>query len=321
LVTAGVDYRLHFWRLSDGVEIGTGDGHKQMVKSLAFSGNGNWLASGSYDGEIRVWAMPSMALRVAWKGHQDAVIRLSMNGDGTLLAAGDGSGNVVVWNVADTDDLLRVPGRGPRCYVRDLVLSRDGDGGRGVMACAGDHRVYCWSSGSDELRRWETKGASVGDLRLDESGTLAATESGGHVQLWAVPEGRLLYETKTRNWSGSVFIGLTPDGKSLFVGDKRGIRVCTLPRCEEAILDEHEQQDGTGYFVLGDQGRVLAGETLIEGKVGIRVWGLPGRQVVAEVKGVSKGVSAVLPGGRVLVCTESSMRTGGEGGLALVHLG
>jgi WD40 repeat protein len=319
LVTAGFDYQLHFWSLPDGKSIGSRDGHKGMVKSLAFSADGKRLASGDAEGEIRVWAIPSMALELTWRKHAAAVIRLNPSSDGALLAAGDYDGHVVVWRVKDADDVIHIPGRGSRAYVSDLVLSRDGR--LGVMACANDHRVYCWSAGSDQLHRWEAKGATINDLQLDEAGTLAATLSGGYVQLWAIPGGRQLFETKTRDWSGSATAALTPDGKLLVVGDTRGIKMWTIPGSTETVLDEHEMKDYTGRFVLGDQGRVLAGVTLIDGQRALRLWSLPNRQILADVKDMSKAPTRVLRGGNVLLRSEDTMPEGGDKGLTLVYLG
>ena len=43
------------WRVSNGERIKTLTGHSHSVVSVAFSPNGENIASGSYDNTIRVW--------------------------------------------------------------------------------------------------------------------------------------------------------------------------------------------------------------------------------------------------------------------------
>jgi hypothetical protein len=101
------------------------------------------------------------------------------------------------------------------------------------------------------------------------------------------------------------------------VGDTRGFRLWTLPEWQEAIIDEHEQNDFTGDFVLGDGGAVLAGSTLIEGNEGIRVWDLSDRKVLYEIRDRPRSrVRAVLNHGEVLLLRGDSSTEG----LALVYL-
>lgn len=253
-----------------------------------------------------------MTLFRTWTGHTESVNRLSMNGDGSLLAAGDHSGNVILWRVKDGEDLGRVPGRGTQAYVSHLALTRTGD--LLVMAFSFDPKIYLWAPAGVEIRRWDTKGADVSHLHLSRSGTLLAAHSGYSVELWSLPDGRLIHEFDSRG--GSATVAITPDERYVVVGDNCGIRMWALPECAEPIsLDEHGPDAYTGGFVLGGGGSLLAGDTVLGEKNSIRVWSLPKREVLADARGhwYPKGI---IHGGKVLLA--SARLEDGAAGFSLI---
>ena len=55
LAVAGANGRINIFRISDGQEIASFDGHGDWVFSLDFSADGSRVISGDFSGEIRVW--------------------------------------------------------------------------------------------------------------------------------------------------------------------------------------------------------------------------------------------------------------------------
>ena len=55
LAVAGANGRINIFRISDGQEIASFDGHGDWVFSLDFSADGSRIISGDFSGEIRVW--------------------------------------------------------------------------------------------------------------------------------------------------------------------------------------------------------------------------------------------------------------------------
>jgi WD40 repeat protein len=76
-------------------------GHSGRVSSLAFSPDGQTLASGSTGGGIILWDIASMQPRgETLTGHNGAVLSLAFNPDGRSLASFGSDDSIAVWDVA-----------------------------------------------------------------------------------------------------------------------------------------------------------------------------------------------------------------------------
>ena len=64
------------------------EGHTDLVWSVAFSPNGQTLASGSQDRTIRLWNPNNGNLVRTLTGHRDAVNSVAFSPDGRTLASG-----------------------------------------------------------------------------------------------------------------------------------------------------------------------------------------------------------------------------------------
>ncbi len=75
------------WREAGQILYLVWQAHTDMVTSLAFSPDERTLASGSYDGSVKLWNVESRAL--LWSGwHTDNIFSVAFSPDGSLLASG-----------------------------------------------------------------------------------------------------------------------------------------------------------------------------------------------------------------------------------------
>jgi WD40 repeat protein len=100
LATAQYNRRdLTIWDVATGRQCTTLHGASHCIKSVAFSPNGELIASGEIDGTVIVWDANSYREKSILHGHSTQVSSLSFSPDGRTLATADADSVVRVWNV------------------------------------------------------------------------------------------------------------------------------------------------------------------------------------------------------------------------------
>jgi WD40 repeat protein/serine/threonine protein kinase len=194
-------------------------GHRASVRGLAYSPNGQWLASGSFDGTIRLWDTRSGQLarilvgRTGREQGDPMCVALAWSPDNSALASALTDSDVQVWEIA-TGRLLRIL-RGHRQRVCAVDWSPDGK----TIATGGlDATVRLWQAASDEAPLAISIGASVWALDWAPDG--AALAIGGQdkqVRVWDVTSRKV---ARLLTADGAVFaVAWSPDGDRLACAD------------------------------------------------------------------------------------------------------
>jgi len=84
------------------------EGHTSWVNSVAFSPDGQLLASGSGDETVRLWNPATGEQLQKLEGHTDSVKSVAFSPDGQLLASGSGDETVRLWNPATGEQLQKL---------------------------------------------------------------------------------------------------------------------------------------------------------------------------------------------------------------------
>jgi WD40 repeat protein len=79
-----------------GAVLQTLQGHSGCVRSVAFSGDGKTLASGSDDRTIKIWNATTGRELQTLQGHSDWVRSVAFSGDGKTLASGSDDSTITV---------------------------------------------------------------------------------------------------------------------------------------------------------------------------------------------------------------------------------
>jgi WD40 repeat protein len=75
-------------------------GHGDIVSSVAFSPDSQYVASGSSDGTVKIWETGSGACVETLPGHGDKVSSVAFSPDGQYVVSGSWDGSAKIWDAS-----------------------------------------------------------------------------------------------------------------------------------------------------------------------------------------------------------------------------
>lgn len=112
---SGTSDEICVWKLPSGQLEATLTGHLATIQGIAVDDTGQWLASASHDGTVRVWSLTDFQCRQQLIGHTQVACSVAFSADSKLLYSGGGktgdldqfTGEVYCWNLQDGKILAR----------------------------------------------------------------------------------------------------------------------------------------------------------------------------------------------------------------------
>jgi WD40 repeat protein len=167
-------------------------GHTEEVDSVAFSPDGQLLASASHDDTVKLWDVQTGELKRNLLGHKFIVGAVAFSPDGETLVSGDWNNNVIFWDVKTGRLKSTIH---TNCGVFALAISPDGkllaSGGRNNDHPENNLELWDMPSGNP---RGLLKGHTDAVFSLAFSPDSAILASGGGdqtVRLWDPRSGTL----------------------------------------------------------------------------------------------------------------------------------
>ena len=153
-------------------------------RSAAFSRDGSKLATGSGDGNVRLWEVATeQEIGAPMSSGLAKVEAVAFSPDGATVAAGSSDGTVQLWDATSQHEVGTTMTAGPAA-IRALAF---GPGGKVLAAGGEDGDVRLWDTATQsQPGATMATGAAVAALSFSRNGTTLATAEGdGRTELWS----------------------------------------------------------------------------------------------------------------------------------------
>ncbi|WP_017720965.1 nSTAND1 domain-containing NTPase [Kamptonema formosum] len=117
-------------------------GHEDYVYSVAFSPDGQYIVSGSWDKTVRLWNLKGEPVGRPFRGHQGTVYSVAFSPDGQFIVSGRWDKTVRLWN--RKGEPVGQPFQGHQSWVSSVAFSPDG---QYIVSGSSDKTVRLWRSG------------------------------------------------------------------------------------------------------------------------------------------------------------------------------
>lgn len=256
------------------------------ILALAFSKNGQYIASGESDGCLRVWKTEQDQLICTSHYHKGHIASLCFLENDTKIISG-GLDGVLRITSAETGELFHTfLGHQGQIWSIDCALSQN------LLASgSGDRTIRLWDLKTKKIVHILEDSSEVWAIKFNKTGNLLVSGSAeGNIKLWDVQTGKFL-DTLIGHEEHVRMIDVSPDEKQVISASSD----CTLKLWDiekrELIytFDGHNNQVWTVAF--NSDGNLLASGD-VEGK--IKLWDVRNRKLQKTIQGHQEQVQNVI---------------------------
>ena len=261
-------------------------GHLSSISSIAFSPDGQTLASGSADRTIKIWNLNSRVPRYTLSGHSSLIDAVAISSDGKILASGSWDYTIKIWNL-ETGELIQT-----LCehsgWIKSLAITPDG---QSLASSSADRTIKLWNLATASVQTTLSGHSSaVHSVVISPDGQMLASGSADKtIKIWNLSSGevKLTLEGHSDAVNSLTF---TPSSQILISGSTdKTIKLWNLVSGELLhTLNGHSQ-------AVNSVAINIRGNTLISGSADktIKLWHPGSGELLHTLSGHSVGVTSV----------------------------
>ena len=228
LIAAGVQQTIgggqftsavHIWRISDGQLVQTFTGYavggvtNTGVSSVAFSPDGQYLASGSKDQSVKVWRMSNGTLVSSRSDHAQRVNSVAFSPSGQWLASGSDDDTAKLYRTSDWGLVQTFTG-----HTNDVLSVAFSPDSNRLATGSWDGTVRLWNVTNARLPLSLMHGSNVFCVAFSRDGKLLASGANDHsIKLWDLKRS-VLVDTLLGHSASVLTLAFTPDSQMLASG-------------------------------------------------------------------------------------------------------
>ncbi len=251
LASSGEDKTIKIWEVQKGQCLKTLTGHKNWVRSVAFSSDGRQIVSGGDDNTVKIWDFRTGKCRITLSGHDNWVRSVAFSSDGQRIISGGDDNTVRIWDASDGKCLNILYGHDNRVW--SVAFSLDG---KLIASGSDDQTVRTWDASDGKClnmvggySNWILSVAfspesSSSALVKGVGGFLASGGEDKVIRIWDLHTRKIATTLRghtSRIWS----VAFSPDSRLLASGsDDRSIRIWDLKanggkQCLQVLTDHN----------------------------------------------------------------------------------
>src|SRR5215212_7046149 len=259
-------------------------GHSDEVHSVAFSPDGQHLASGASDHSVRGWNAYNGRSVGTLPGHMGRVSSVAFSPDRKLLASGGFDKTIRVWKLPNGEPFHTL---NHLDWVFSVAFSPDS---KTLVSGGADKEIKLWNLETGQLLRsltghshWVLSVAISPDGRF-----LVSSGADRTVKVWNLETDTPLYTFEHPSWVHSVAVG--PNGQLVASGDEDGLvrifeletgrSTLTIAGQSASVLSVAMSSDGELLYSGGSDGEV-------------KVWNLGTGEMLRKLSGHLGGVGSI----------------------------
>ena len=282
-------------------------GHSTSVKTVVFSPDNQWVASGSVDNTVKIWEFETGRELRALVGHTGAIKALARTTDGSRLASGSNDKTVKIWEVVSGKEINSFAVQDGS--VEAIAFSFDGQ--KLAVGSSGNTVTIRDTANGQELYKLAEHTGAITALAFSRDGRfLASGSSDNTVKVWDVSKGRRI-RTLAKHTDKIKALQFSEDGENLVSGSfDKTVRLWKTSNGRElSVFRNHTGKVLTINFMPG--GKLLSADS----DHIIKFWDIPSERELSSVVGRTgdsfgeEGESAVFSSDGKFLATGNGDRT------------